>query len=108
MNMEQFKERGDDTLDYIFENVLPDDACQLNTLMVSRMLTLPADVHLDDLSGHYNNKTTRYGQKSYQRFQRRLEVIGDAIDRRNQRSAARGEATYPYLHPSVVAASPRD
>ena len=103
MNMEQFKEQGDDTLEFIFENVLPGDLAQANLMLTTHLLNMPSDVHIDELADHYSK--TKYGMQSYDTFLKRLKVIGDDIEARNKKNKKEGNAVYPYLHPSNVPAS---
>ena len=102
--MEMFKEKGDDTLDFIFENVLPGDAGQANTMLTTHALTLPSDVHLDDLTGHYSK--TKYGLKSYKRLLRRFSTITESIQRRNVELEEAGKPAFNVMDPSCIAAAP--
>lgn len=103
MSMEDFQKKGDDTLEYIFENVMPTPAIQATTMVATRVLTTPTDAPINGLEGHF--KKTKYGKKSYKTFLKRLKVIGDEIEARNKNNKKAGNAVFAYMHPSVVASS---
>ena len=73
----------------------------LDSVEMVHILTLPSHHCIDNLSGQFDN----IGNKSYVKFVKNLDEIGDEVEARNKESKKAGEAVYHYLNPSVVPAS---
>lgn len=90
----------------IFEKGLPgkfliadDDPNPL--LQILNTLTLPSETCVDNL----NKKFSDVGEKSYTKFQKELDGIGQEIEARNKINKENGKHVYSYLNPTVVPAS---
>jgi hypothetical protein len=71
-------------------------------VQMAKVLTLPSEHCLDNLGKDFRGTDA---EKPYLKFQSDLKLIGDTINKRNKESKKKGEATYHYLHPSVIPAS---
>jgi len=85
----------------VFEAVLPDLEGASFVMNLVRGLTLPSETCVDNLDGCFSE----VGEKSYRKFQSKLDVISDEIEARNKSKKKKGEAIYSYLNPTVVPAS---
>jgi arachidonate 5-lipoxygenase len=85
----------------IFKNALPTVANAQQIITTTTILTLPSQDCIDNLQNNFST----IGNKSYTKFQSKLDEIGDGIERRNKESKKAGNAVYSYLNPSVVPAS---
>lgn len=108
--MVEFQRDSGGERDWIFENVyayVEDEKGEKaknaqEVVQIARALTMPSKNCLNNLRKDFQGTMA---EEPYLKFQSDLKVIGDAINKRNKKNKKRGEATYHYLHPSVIPAS---
>lgn len=80
---------------------LSESDAAIDTIQTVRLLTIPSDHCLDNLSEEFAS----IGTAAYATFLKRLHIISDEINTRNEEAKKANKATYNYLNPSVVPAS---
>ena len=73
----------------------------IDIIQMGRLLTFPSDHCLDNLSEEFAS----IGTAAYATFLKRLHIISDEINTRNEEAKKANKATYNYLNPSNVPAS---
>lgn len=73
----------------------------IDMIRMGRLLTFPSDHCLDNLSKEFAS----IGTEAYATFLKRLHIISDDINTRNEEAKKANKATYNYLNPSHVPAS---
>jgi hypothetical protein len=87
--------------DDMFEKLLPEEEMMKLTMTTANLLTMDSKDCVDNLEEQFSV----VGKEAYKKFQSKLDVISDDIEKRNKACKKAGKPTYSYLNPTAVPAS---